>query len=192
MSIFDRWIGLVKNPEAELSRAAYDAGFASAVAQMAVASVFVGAVAGASTYFSVPQELASSAALFAGIVMAMSCASVFVGWLLLSFMALALSRIVEGRGSFAVQSYLMAFFLLPLSLVSVLVKLLPFGIFAVMLLTVYGAYLMFLSIKVAHGFDAKKAAVVALLLLLLLFVLGGVMNAIFSLFTPQAAVLPGI
>jgi hypothetical protein len=192
MAFWDQWIGILKNPEAEFGKAIYDASFASALLQMTLASVIVGLISAMTTYFSVPQELAASLPLFLAASMAMSGLSIFFGWLLLSFIVLALSRITEGKGSFALQSYLIALFLAPLSVVSVLLSFIPFGVFLVFLLFFYDLYLLFLSIKVAHGFDVKKAAVVVLLSLLLIVVLAGVINAIFSLFAAQPEAVTGI
>jgi len=185
MAFWDQWIGIVKNPEAEFGKAIYDASLASALFQMILASVLVGSMSALATYFSVPQELAASLPLFLAASMAMSGLSVFFGWLLLSFIVLALSRITEGKGSFALQSYLVALFLAPLSVVSALLSFVPFGEFLVFLLFFYNLYLLFLSVKVCHGFDVKKAAIVVVLSLFLIIVLAGVINAIFSLFMVQ-------
>ncbi len=68
------------------------------------------------------------------------------------------AKLLGGSGNYGKQTFLLASFITPLVMVSVLLYLFPLlGPLLVMGLLVYGLYLTYFAVKVVHGLPAQKA-----------------------------------
>jgi hypothetical protein len=70
-----------------------------------------------------------------------------------------MAKLLGGNGSLEKQTFLLASFIVPLVMVSVLLYLLPLlGFFLIIALGFYNLYLTFFAVKVAHGLTAGQTA----------------------------------
>lgn len=100
-----------------------------------------------------------------------------VGWLIGSAMDYFFARLMGGKGTYAQQTYLIAVYSAPISIISVLLYLIPVaGMWLVFLLLFYSLYLLTTALKEVHGFSTGKAIMSWLLPVIILtaIVLAGV------------------
>ncbi|MFQ6009864.1 MAG: YIP1 family protein [Candidatus Aenigmatarchaeota archaeon] len=177
MAFWNQWAGALANPVKEFRKAMYKANLASALFHMMFPALVMGVV----TYFA----SLSIAALNLGVLILialLSGISVIIGWLLWSAIVFILSKIVDGRGGFVTQSYMMALYTAPLTIVGMLVSMLPLGGILTLVILLYSLYLLFVAVQIVHGFDTRKSVTIVVLSLLLVFFLLITVSTIFRVF----------
>lgn len=83
------------------------------------------------------------------------------------------STAMGGKGTYEQQFYLSAIWSAPLMLLSMILGVVPFlGALLSLLLSLYGLYLLWLTLKAVHGFDDTKAIIVIVVLVVAAFIVG--------------------
>ncbi len=107
-----------------------------------------------------------------------------IQWLIISGIFFIFASILHGKGDYVTQSYLIALYLAPLSLLASILGLIPFlGSALSALVFLYGLYPLTLAMKETHHFTTTKAVLSWLLPVIVLVVIGTVfaVTAILSL-----------
>ena len=99
-----------------------------------------------------------------------------IGWLIGSAIIYVFAMLFGGKGDFVKQSYLIALYAAPLMVVSSIVSLIPFvGPILSLLVSLYGIYLLTMSIKQAHKVSTGKAIAIWLVPVVIVAVLVSVL-----------------
>jgi hypothetical protein len=174
---------------------------------VAVAGVITGFLSGlfalifgsaiASTFFPMASGVIGVAAFLAALILT-PIVSV-IAWLISSGIYYIVAMLLGGKGNYVTQSYLIAIYSAPLSVISVVLSLIPIvGPFIAIIPGLYALYLLTMSLKEAHGFTTGRAVLVWLLpvivLALIAFMLGLAFSALAYVFLYNAnigSMLPG-
>jgi len=91
-----------------------------------------------------------------------------IGWLIGSLIYYVIAMVLGGKGNFTTQSYLIALYAAPLSIVTAVIGMIPIIGMLNILVSLYGLYLLTLALKEAHKFTTMKAVLVWLIPVILL------------------------
>jgi hypothetical protein len=96
----------------------------------------------------------------------------FVGWLINSGIYYVFARLLGGKGNYTKQSYLIALYVAPLSIITAIILLIPtFGVWLSLLVTVYSLYLLTFALKEAHSYSTGRAVMTWLIPLSILLII---------------------
>jgi len=103
------------------------------------------------------------ASLFVG-VWVLTPIWMLVAWLIGSGVLYVIALLLGGKGSFGTQSYFIALYSAPLTLITTILGFIPIlGWVANLLLIFYSLYILTMALKEAHGFETAKAVFVWLI-----------------------------
>ena len=179
MAFWNKWANVLVNPVKAFRNEMYKVDFSVALFHMSMPAVLTAVL----SYFSVAGVLELYLAIIFSIA---GAATVMLGWLLWSFLVYALSFLAEGKGRFTTQTYLIALYTAPLTILSLLLGFVPFGSFVSAALLLYSFYLLFNVIQAVHGFDTRKSAIIIILSLVLSFFILVTVSTIFSVLITSA------
>lgn len=152
MEIFNKWIGAFTKPKETFAAEKSNADFGQGAIHILIAGVVVGLISGIYTAVVTGFAVTFVIDLIAVII------SQFLSWIVLGGIYFLFAKLFGGKGSFTAQLYLMALYIAPLAILSSIVALIPFaGGFIVLILAVYGLYLLTMALKEAHSYSTAKA-----------------------------------
>ena len=165
--MFEIWKNALLNPKKTFKKEKRKADLTLGAKYILIASV-IGGVISAILSFNV-----ASALFFIILYPLLS----LVGWLINSGIYYVFARLLGGKGNYTKQSYLIALYVAPLSIISSIILSIPtVGVWLSLLVTVYGLYLLTFALKEAHGYSTGRAVMSWLIpvIILLIFVAIGV------------------
>jgi hypothetical protein len=103
-----------------------------------------------------------------------------VSWLFGSGVNYVFARLLGGKGNYTAQSYLIALYSAPFSIITVVIMLIPWvGIWLAVLFSIYGLYLLTLALKETHGYSTGRAVLTWLLPMIIMAVIVAALVALF-------------
>jgi hypothetical protein len=117
---------------------------------------------------------------FIGALIAVPIIFVLV-WLVSSAVLYVIAKLLNGKGSFTEQSYLIALYSAPLNIISAILVMIPvLGPILSVLLSLWGLWLLTLALKATHRYSTGRAVATWLLPIVVLFVLALLLAAAFA------------
>jgi hypothetical protein len=103
-----------------------------------------------------------------------------LSWLIGSGINFVFARILGGKGDYMKQSYLIALYSAPLSIISTIIFIIPtVGIWLSFLIAIYGFYLLTFALKEAHSYSTGRAIMTWLLPFIIVVAIVASMTALF-------------
>jgi len=189
---FNVWIESLTKPIPTFKKEKKNANLVEGAMNVAVAGVITGFLSGlfalifgstiAGAFFPMASGVVGVAAFLAALIMTPILS--VVSWLIGSGIYYIFAMLLGGKGNYTTQSYLIAIYSAPLSVVSAILGLIPVvGLFIAIIPGLYGLYLLTMSLKEAHSFTTGKAVLAWLLPILILVLLAIIFGLAFSALT---------
>lgn len=177
---FNLWIDSLTKPVLTFKKEIKNANLGEGALHMAVAGVVTGFITGlyqmmfgstiTAQYFPMATGFIGAAAFILSLILT-PIINIIV-WLILSGILYIFAMIFGGKGDYKTQSYLYAIYSAPLGIISSIIILIPLiGPFLILLVWIYGLYLLTMALKEAHKYTTGKAVLTWLVPVLILFVI---------------------
>jgi len=185
MGIFDLWIDVLTKPAKTFKRMKGKGGLREGAMYLIVASIIaaaleVGPLLADGTWAAEPPV-----ALAVGIVLmvlVLSPLMMLFRWLVVSGIFLLFSRLLGGKGKYAMQSWLIALYSAPVLVIGAVLGLIPFvsGIVD-KILWAYGIILLAIALRETHGLTNKRVTLLFLISFFVFFAIALVALFVFNI-----------
>ena len=183
---FNLWIEVLKKPVQTFKKVKKSADLTEGLLNVVVAGVIIGflnglmAMAFGTSIAGAFMPVAAGAvgiATFFGVLIGTPIGNA-ISWIVASAVLYVIAKFLGGKGNFKTQAYLYAIYIAPIGVITAVLNLIPVaGPILSLIVSLYGLYLLTMSLKEAHGFTVGKAVLTWLIPALIVVVIAAIIGA---------------